>query len=463
MPDQYRPITSSLRSRLLILTVVFLSAFEALIYFPAIATFRQNFLEEKLVAAQIAALSLVEASQELSPQLEDELLATAGVVSIIIRRQNRSLMLGFDRAPLEVDAEFDLRKASLADMIKDALETLDADGKRLVRVVGEPGRADTRYVEISLDEAALYESMSAFSNNMLLLSLVVAVFSGILVYLALHWMVVRPMNRLKTTITDFRRDPERWEQPLKTSRRSDEIGVIDRELVRMQAEIKQSLKQKTRLAELGEAVAKINHDLRNILATAQLASDALSRVDHPHVQKISGRLMRTVSRAVALCERTLKHGKADEPEPLKAPTNVKAMVLDVASTLGLTDAKDFSLTLEVGDEATALVDEEQFHRVLMNLCRNAFDAQKGTGGLRVCFKDDADAGRVELRIRDYGPGIPNHLITDLFKPFRTSNGKNGGTGLGLSIARDIVTAHGGHLALEETGPEGTTFVICLPK
>lgn len=460
MSDPYRPVTSSLRSRLLLLTVLFVSVFEVLVYFPAIATYRQNFLEERLIAAQIAALSLEEApGRAVSPMLETELLETAGVISVIMLREDKSLMLGGLAAPDDADADYDLRSQPLAMMIADALETLDAEGNRVVHVIGEPELVGTRFVEITLDESDLYEAMAAFSNNMLVLSLVISVFTGILVYLALHWLVVRPMRRVKDSIIAFRRDPEQERRLSRGQKRWDEIGVVERELARMQDEVRLSLKQKTRLAELGEAVAKINHDLRNILATTTLASEALSRVDHPRVQRISGRLINAVNRAVALCERTLSHGKADEPEPEKQDIVYKELVLEVAGTLGLLDDKGFTFDAQIDDDLLIHVDPHQFHRVLMNLCRNAVDAQGLKGHVGIRAEVDKD-GTVHTHLSDHGPGIPDQILPNLFKPF--SRSAKGSTGLGMSIARDIVRAHGGQIGLEATGPEGTTIIICIP-
>ena len=459
MPERYRPLRSSLRSRLLVLTVLFVSVVEAGIYFPAIGTYRQNYLEERLTAAQVAGLALEEApGRSVSPMLELELLETAGVISVILLREDKSLMLGGIRAPDDTDVVYDLRGQSLYTMIEGALETLDADGERVSRIIGVPVASGTRYVEVVIDEEELYKGMAAFSANMLVFSLIASIFVGLLVYLSLHFLVVRPM-RIKDNIGEFRRAPEAWQAPKNRSRRSDEIGVISRELTRMQDEVHQSLKQKSRLAELGEAVAKINHDLRNILATTMLASEALSRVEHPRVQKISGRLLNAVNRAVALCERTLKHGRADEPQPDRQNIVYQELVAEVLGTLGLLDDKNFEVMIDIDDDLTICVDPDQFHRVLMNLCRNAADIQRPKGKLRVAAEKDKD-GSVCTRIQDWGPGIPDAILPNLFKPF-TSSGK-GGTGLGLAISRDIVLAHGGQIGLEQTGPDGTTILITIP-
>ena len=99
------------------------------------------------------------------------------------------------------------------------------------------------------------------------------------------------------------------------SSRQDEIGVAERELASMQRDLYGSLQQKTRLAALGAAVARIQHDLRNILANAKLASDRLSTIEDPVVKRLTPRLVASLDRAVALATQTLRYGRADERPP----------------------------------------------------------------------------------------------------------------------------------------------------
>jgi len=460
MPEHYRPVTSSLRSRLLILTFLFVMGVSLLVYLPSIATFRQDFLEKRFENAQIAALALEAApNNSVSPELEQRLLSTSGVIAVVMRGEEKGLLLGLDVMPDEVDKSYDMRQPSLGALVTGAIETLKSRGNRAIRVIGEPMVPGVRLFEITMDEQDLYVALANYSNNILVLSAIISLFTGILVYLSLHWMLVRPMRRVKDSIVAFRRKPEAETRLKVTTRRPDEIGLVERELCRMQEEIRQNIRQKSRLAALGEAVAKINHDLRNILATAQLASDALQRVDHPHVQKVSRRLMTAVSRAIALCESTMRHGRVDDPMPVKKKINLPELIEDVALSLGLIENETFSfeVNIDVGFEIYA--DPEQIHRVFLNLCRNAHEVQAETGSIQVSAVSDPD-GTTHIRVIDAGPGIPERMRPNLFKAF--SSTRAGGTGLGLATARDIVLAHGGQIGLEKTGPEGTVFIVCLP-
>src|SRR5205823_13915730 len=100
------------------------------------------------------------------------------------------------------------------------------------------------------------------------------------------------------------------------SGRADEIGQIERELVSMQEEVRNALRSRARLAALGQAVSKINHDLRNMLTSAQMASDRLATSGDPTVAKALPRLERALDRAVRLAEDVLAYGRTDEAPPL---------------------------------------------------------------------------------------------------------------------------------------------------
>ncbi|MBL4639711.1 MAG: hypothetical protein JKY57_04195, partial [Kordiimonadaceae bacterium] len=195
MPEHYRPVTSSLRSRLLVLTVMFLMVVAALVYLPSIATFRQDFLEKRMENAQIAALALEAApNNSVSPELEERLLSTSGVIAVVMRGEEKSMLLGFDIMPDEVDITYDMRQPSLGALIMGALETLDSKGDRAIRVIGMPMTPGVRMFEVTMDEEDLYVALENYSRNILTLSAVVALFTGILVYLSLHWLLVRPMR-----------------------------------------------------------------------------------------------------------------------------------------------------------------------------------------------------------------------------------------------------------------------------
>src|SRR5258708_2613606 len=133
----------------------------------------------------------------------------------------------------------------------------------------------------------------------------------------------------------FREDPEDASRIVVPSGRADEIGVAEHELGAMQRDLASMLQQKSHLAALGLAVSKINHDLRNLLASAQLFSDRLVSVPDPNVQRFAPQLMRSLERAIAFCQSTLSYGQVREPPPDRRPVALETLVDEVRETLGL--------------------------------------------------------------------------------------------------------------------------------
>ena len=207
-----------------------------------------------------------------------------------------------------------------------------------IRVVGA-GAAGGDFLEIVLDEAPLRQAMLRFSTNILLLSLVISGITAMLVYFALHYLLVRPMRRVTANMMAFRDDPENPARVIGASGRRDEIGLAERELASMQADLASMLQQKSRLAALGLAVSKINHDLRNLLTSAQLFSEGLAHLPDPRVQRFAPKLMRALERAIAFCELTLSYGRAQEPPPDRRPVELEPIVEEVRDTLQLADSR----------------------------------------------------------------------------------------------------------------------------
>src|SRR5258708_25424802 len=133
----------------------------------------------------------------------------------------------------------------------------------------------------------------------------------------------------------FRADPEDTARILAPTPRHAELGSVEGELAEMQRDLAATLQQKTRLATLGLAVSKINHDLRNLLASAQLFSDRLAGLPDPQVQRFAPKLMRALERAIDLCQSTLSYGRAQEPPPDRRPVALTELVPEVRDTLGI--------------------------------------------------------------------------------------------------------------------------------
>jgi signal transduction histidine kinase len=463
----FNALWSRLSARLLVLTALFVMLAEVLIYVPSIAQFRRNWLEDRIDAAQIAALALEATSDRMvSAGLARELLRSAGVEAVVLKRSESRLLILGDDMPIDIAARYDLRRAMPWTLIRDAFATLLVlDEHRLIEVTGTARKQAGEYVQIMLYPADLKAAMIAYSGNILLLSLVISFLTAGLVYVTLSRLMVAPVRRITDSVIAFRAAPEAAASTLSPSRRSDEIGIVERELAEMQNELRAALAQKTRLANLGAAVSKINHDLRNILASAQLLSDRLGAMEDPAVRSLAPRLMNTIDRAIKLCNATLEYGRAPDVTLHLQPLMLRGVVAEAAAAIGLgADDGVIRLHNEVPDDLRVRGDSEQLFRVFLNLLRNAKSAMESMpdGGPRqVTVRAARDGDGVTVDVVDQGPGLSGKAREHLFEPFRGS-ASVGGTGLGLAIAADIMAAHGGDICLLDSGPGGATFRLRLP-
>lgn len=445
----------SLSFRLFLLTITIILLVEALIFVPSAASFRSAWLEERAQAARIAALALEAAPmREVSEELSGSLLVSAELLAVTEIADGMRVQI---LAPVEPIARpivaIDLREGDEAMKLGRVLSTLTAPEGRTLLIIDE-GAKPGRVIEVLVPEAPLKAALAGFGWRILGLSLLISLTAGGLVYLLLVFLVVRPVRRVTRSVERFRDDPGSWSRRLEATSRRDEIGRAQNALADMERAVSDSFRQRERLAELGEAVARINHDLRGSLAAAQLVSDGLSRSQDTRVQRAAPRLERALQRAINLATQTLQYGKTRTPAP-QLQELALAPIVGEAAEEALGPYGDTRLCNTIAGSARVRADPDHLHRIVANLVRNAAEAMEGKGQIRLGFQD----GR--LTIEDDGPGLPEALRENLFRPFSES-GKRGGTGLGLAIARDLSRAMGGDLELVSTGPGGTCFALRLP-
>lgn len=452
-----------LSARLLLLTVLFVMIAEVLIYVPSIANFRQTWLNDRLAAAQIAAMVLDAAPEESLPEeLELRLLHGVGARAIALRGAGRRSLLAASDVPPEVSKSVDLREANWTTLVADAFDVLLNPADKPIRVIGHGMGVD--FVEIILDQRPLRVAMFDFSRNILLLSLFISAITASLVYLTLQWVIVRPVRRLTGNIAEFSGNPEDASRVIRPTDRADEIGLAEQALARMETALADELRQKRRLAQLGLAVSKINHELRNMLTTAQLLTDRLDRVNDATAQRVAPRLVATLDRAIAFCETTLAYGRATEPLPQRRLIPLAPLVDELSNLKDLAPEVGIAFSAHVPQDLMIDADKDQLSRVLVNLVRNAVQAlsQAGSreGHPRIEVRARRDGNTVSVFVEDNGPGIPERLKADLFTPFQSS-ARKGGTGLGLTIAAELIHLHGGTISLEE-GNRHTCFRVTIP-
>jgi len=455
-------IKESLSARLLLFTICFVLIAEVLIYVPSIANFRENWIEQKIAEANIAILVLEAAPDYIvSRMLTDELL---------ISTENYSIMRRFDdgmdpqvlRAmePYNVSARFDIRNVPWTESVRDAFETLIFMNREnyLMEVTGNASGEYGGEIVVVFDEILLCHDMLIYSRNIVLLTIVISLFTAMLVYYSLSNLLVRPVQKITDNMIAFRHAPEDLTKKFIPEDREDEIGLMMQELERMQDDVRKALNQKDHLAKLGGAISNINHDLRNMLSSAQLVSDHLSTIDDPVVQQLAPRFVKAIDRAIRLCENTLQYG-GSEVEELNVKTfNLHNLVDDVTTSLGLYENENIKLQNNIATEEKIKADNDQLFRVLMNICRNAVQAIGETGNITI--NGIVENSQITVDISDDALGIPEKIKENLFQPFKT--GSRGGTGLGLAISKEIITAHGGTLDLLKSDASGTTFRIILP-
>ncbi len=453
-------VLSGLSGRMLVLTIIFVMIAEVLIFVPSIARFRHTYLLQRLSEAHLATLTLLAMPDvKLPRRKESELLAQIGVRGIVLNRpQSRVLMLS-EEMPPSVSASYDLRQGTPFTLIRDAFVALMHGDGRILRVIGQVDGAEDTVVEVIMDEQPLREAMITYAVNILGLSIVISLITAFFLYIAIRWLLIRPMQRLTSAMMAFRDDPLNARNLIEPSLRRDELGMAERELASMQRQVVSSLRQKSRLADLGAAVSKVNHDLRNILATAHLLSDRLTEAEDPMVRRVAPGLIQAIDRAIALCQRTLKYGKADEPTPVRSFFSLRDLVAEVGEAAGGGGQSGRQWFNQVHEGLLINADRDQLFRVLLNLGRNALEAVDGNGRVVVTAERSEDG--VAIQVTDTGPGLPTEVREHLFEPFVGSS-RQGGTGLGLAIAHDLVHSHGGSLSLVSSGAQGTVFRIWIP-
>ena len=437
------------------------------VYLPTIANYRASWLEDRLRIGVVAArvLDAVPDVMALPRNLTDRLLASAGADAIVYRREGQSQLIErADAVTPTVAVTADMRQRDYVTLIMGALDTLfSGGGNRTLRIVGE-GDSSESLVELLMPERPLRRDMLEFSRNIVLVSLLVATFTALALYLVVSRLFIFPVRRLTANMLAYRQAPENASLIIVPSTRRDEIGIMERELAAMETDIFSMLRQRRHLADLGLAVAKINHDLRNTLTSAQLLSDQVATLDDPKVQRLAPRLVTTLDRAIGFAQSVLDYGRESAAPPVPAPIDLRGLIEDAAFDARLVGHPSIAFVNGAPEGLRLNVDGGQFARVFLNLLKNAREALEASGTAIIApevkvLVEDNDAG-VTVSVIDNGPGLPPRARDNLFVAFEGS-ARAGGTGLGLAIARELTEAHGGRLIFVDT-PQGTRFDVILP-
>ena len=456
-PTRVEPIVRfSLSARLLVLTIAFVMLIEVLIFAPSVSRFRIDFIEDKLSEAHLILTALDQSHATLDPALRDAFLDDAEMYEMSLLRPDQSVLMLSVHEPPSPNYEDDLRTTSFFDDISNAFDVLLRDGDRVFRATATSRTNENAIVSALLEETPLHDEMRKYAVRLFVLSILSSTATAVLVYACLQWLAVRPLRRITESMIAFREAPEDPNRVIVPEPRGDEVGVAERALADMQHQLRLSLSQRERLAAVGTAVTKVSHDLKNLLATAILESDRLAVSGGEETRRITAGIVRALERAVALSKSTLRFAQEGLPtvharSQALAPA-VRAVAVELHAAFPACE-----ITVDIDPKRILCFDSELLHRALENLVRNA--AEAGATAVRLTLTGDRTP---KLIVSDNGRGMAPRAVANLFVPFAGS-ARVGGSGLGLPIARESLRVQGGEVALAPTGPQGTTFVIRLPR
>ncbi len=329
-----KPQPTSLSSKVLWITVVAILAMELLVLLPGLGRERQDWLWQRVDEAHLAVYALY---QGRAPGAANSVLRFAGLQEITLTTPNGKPTNWRIDSPLPAIAvRVEPAQQGLIINTWYACLRLAGFGPAEELIVAPSPLLPDAVLEVRVDTAPLTLLLRDYAQNGFDVALVVALLAGLLVYGLLNWLLVRPMEILTASITHFREEPEQAQSSgldWLAARPKDDISTAARELKTMQEELRAALWRNARLAAVGTAVAKIAHDLRNILSSALLVADRLQDVDDPVVQRATRTLIPSVERATQLVTSTVDFAREGRTQLNRSPVRIRALIDEVAETL----------------------------------------------------------------------------------------------------------------------------------
>ncbi|MEX0628849.1 MAG: sensor histidine kinase, partial [Cucumibacter sp.] len=237
--------------KLITMIVVTILGVEVLIYLPSVANFRASWLDDRVRVGGVAArvIDVVPEDMNVPAELAEALLRSADAVALVIRREGRSELIERpDVLMPKADVTADMRERNPLMLVGAAIDTLAFGGDRIVRIIGNPPGSTDTVIELLMSDAALRDDMLVNSRNIFILSLLVAAFTSLAIYIFLDRLLVRPFGRITANMIAFRETPENASRIIDPSRRRDEIGIAERELAALETDLFEMLHQRKHLA-----------------------------------------------------------------------------------------------------------------------------------------------------------------------------------------------------------------------
>jgi signal transduction histidine kinase len=357
-----------------------------------------------------------------------------------VEEERRLVALGRSRAALRI-AEGPAREAA------ERTEAALADATAGTEAGLAAGQARARALEARTWRAV---------TTALLLSLALALAASAL----LAYRMARSLGRLSAATASLAAGT--WTGPLAVAGR-DEISELGRSFNRMA----ERLGEVDRLKQ--EFFSHISHDLRNPLASIQLAAESLHEralaAEDAKQARFAYLINASATRMMAMVNQILDFTRLRARAiPLdRQPTDLLKVVARAVDELRpLSEEKRIRVDVAAeGRDFTVLGEESSLVRVVVNLLGNALHFTAGGGAVRARLAELPD--RLELDIEDTGVGIPADALPWIFEPYRQAHGSRKGTGLGLAVVKGLVEAHGGTVSVRSELAKGSCFTVTIPK
>ncbi|MBB6260656.1 signal transduction histidine kinase [Paenochrobactrum gallinarii] len=458
-----------LSNKFLLLTMLAVLVAQVLIFIPSTASMRMRWLTNLLDTVAPVALVLEDEKNTLrSRDAQDKILYATNSKFISITSNSHTSVLATSAEPFIVNANVNPRQTSESQAIWDAFATLFDSTERNIRVTSIIPNTD-KTLEIVISSQPLRNALLVYARYVAIISLLISIMAAGFIYLIIHEMLLRPVIRMHRDMISFAEKPDDPSRIIQPEQRQDELGIAQQQLALMQTNLQQTYTERKHLADLGMAVSKINHDMRNILASAQLMSDSLAEVKDPAVKRFAPRLIRTLSRAISYSGSVVAYGRTKEAPSNPRRTVLHTIVQDVEDIINIDQLHNISFINAVPEDFILTIDDEQLFRILTNLCRNALQALQSMPDQidddefkkLIIVEATTTGNQIFIDVRDNGPGLSPKAKENLFTAFRGST-RNDGTGLGLVIVQDLVRANGGEILYCEESQPGAHFRIILP-
>jgi signal transduction histidine kinase len=459
-----------LAARVLAVTVFFVLLAMSLFYVTRLTAHREMLLHGKISAVQTTVEAFGLAGPTPPPEdLSQKILNSVEVKWMAVGTPTGRREFVIAGGPLAGVETIVADDSSYAESVAATFHALFAAPGTVVKL-SAPAQANEPAIEFAFEETTLVQSLRRVSYNFLTISLTIAAVVTCVLWAALWRMVLQPVRRLTSNIIAFGESPQDASRVIEPTGRGNEIGRAEAALAVMQGSLAHELAQGKRLAELGMAVARINHDLRNILSAAQLISDRLATIPDPLAQRLAPRLVATLDRAIQFCQSTLTYGASRELPPSRRRFDLSELVSQVVESGQAEHDVAIDYNIDIPPRFCVYADPDHMLRVLENLSRNAAQALMAKGATdgrpkAIRFAAIRTDGLALVEISDTGPGFPPDQHDRIFEPFHKST-SDVGAGLGLAIAADLVTRNGGAIALAPVKADdfycGARFLIKLP-